>query len=156
VKSAAAPSSTLFDSAQKQMDELYFGRIAKMAGSENPYKLWWELGQMMTTYVTVERNNNDLKATDENLVKLMERWKQCSVLDTGKTANQSIMFVRQLWNMLLLARVITIGALLRDESRGSHYKAEFPERNDEKFMKTTIARYSAPDDHGPRITYEEI
>ena len=66
------------------------------------------------------------------------------------------MFTRQLWNMLVLARVITVGALMRDESRGSHYKPEFPERDDEKFMKTTIAqlRRRRPTT-GPKITYED-
>jgi succinate dehydrogenase / fumarate reductase flavoprotein subunit len=155
VKNLGAPSSATLDSAKKQMDELYFGKLAKMEGPENPYKLWWELGQMMTTYVTVERNNKDLKTTDEKIQEMMTRWTNCSVLDTGKTANQSVMFMRQLWNMLCLARVITIGALLRDESRGSHYKEEFPDRNDEKFMKTTIAKYDS-NGHGPKITYEEI
>jgi succinate dehydrogenase / fumarate reductase flavoprotein subunit len=87
---------------------------------------------------------------------MMERWKKCSVLDTGKTANQALMFTRHVWNMLVLARVITVGALLRDESRGSHFKPEFPDRNDDKFMKTTIAKYDAAEGHGPKITYEEI
>jgi succinate dehydrogenase / fumarate reductase flavoprotein subunit len=45
---------------------------------------------------------------------------------------------------------------MRDESRGSHYKAEFPDRNDEKFMKTTMAKYDAGANHGPKITYEDI
>ena len=44
--------------------------------------------------------------------------------------------------MLQLARVITIGALNRDESRGAHYKPDFPERNDEEFMKTTMATFN--------------
>ncbi len=72
------------------------------------------------------------------------------MLDTGKNANQSVMFLRQLWNMLCLARVITVGALMRDESRGSHFKPEFPDRNDEKYLKTTMASYDAKDNHGPR------
>jgi succinate dehydrogenase / fumarate reductase, flavoprotein subunit len=49
--------------------------------------------------------------------------------------------------------VITIGALLRNESRGAHYKPEFPERDDENFLKTTKARFT-PD--GPEITYEDV
>jgi succinate dehydrogenase / fumarate reductase flavoprotein subunit len=149
----SAPS-TIFD-AEKQKTQARYDQIGKMDGPENPYKLWWELGQMMTTYVTVVRKNSELKTVDENLQKMMERWKQCSVLDTGKTANQSVMFMRQLWNMLLLSRVIAVGALMRDESRGSHYKPEFPDRNDDKYMKTTMAEYNA-DGHGPKITYKEI
>jgi succinate dehydrogenase / fumarate reductase flavoprotein subunit len=63
------------------------------------------------------------------------------------------MFARQLKNMLELARVITVGALNRNESRGSHFKPEFPERDDENWLKTTMASYS-PD--GPVLTYEAV
>lgn len=52
--------------------------------------------------------------------------------------------------MLELARVITLGALNRNESRGAHYKPEFPERNDEEWLKTTIAEWSA---EGPVFSY---
>jgi succinate dehydrogenase / fumarate reductase flavoprotein subunit len=150
-KLEAAPS-TVFEAEQKKTQAL-FDSIGKMEGPENPYKLWWELGQMMTTYVTVVRKNSELKTVDERLQQMIDRWKQCSVLDTGKTANQAVMFMRQLWNMLLLSRVITIGALMRDESRGSHYKPEFPDRNDEKYMKTTMAEI---DGTAPKITYKDI
>lgn len=150
-----APSSSLMEAEVKVVENRY-AELGKMNGEENPYKLWWELGQLMTTYVTVVRKNSDLRATDEKIQQMMERWKKCSVLDTGKTANQSLMFLQQVWNMLLLARVITVGALLRDESRGSHYKPEFPDRNDEKFMKTTMAKYDAKQNHGPAISYQDI
>ncbi len=155
IRSLPAAPSSVFESAKTQMKELYDG-LGKMDGPENPYKIWWELGQMMTTFVTVVRKNDELKKTDENIQQMMERWKKSNVLDTGKTANQSVMFMRQLWNMLLLARVITLGALARDESRGSHYKPDFPDRNDEKFMKTTMAHYDAANNHGTKLTYEEI
>ena len=61
--------------------------------------------------------------------------------------------MRQLWNMLELARVITLGALRRNESRGAHYKPEFPERDDANFLKTTKARWSSD---GPELTYEPV
>ncbi len=48
---------------------------------------------------------------------------------------------------------MTLGALLRNESRGAHYKPEFPERNDEEFLKTTKAKWTA---EGPQISYEEV
>jgi succinate dehydrogenase / fumarate reductase flavoprotein subunit len=60
---------------------------------------------------------------------------------------------RHLWNMLQLARVITLGALNRNESRGAHYKPDFPNRDDENFLKTTIAEYS---DEGPVLSYEAV
>jgi succinate dehydrogenase / fumarate reductase flavoprotein subunit len=58
--------------------------------------------------------------------------------------------------MLVLARVIVQGAILRDESRGSHYKPDFPERDDEKFMKTTMASFDAASHNGPKITYKDV
>ena len=56
--------------------------------------------------------------------------------------------------MLELARVIAQGALLRDESRGAHYKPDFPDRNDEKFLKTTKASFTGTE--GPRFEYEAV
>jgi succinate dehydrogenase / fumarate reductase flavoprotein subunit len=55
--------------------------------------------------------------------------------------------------MLELARVITLGALRRDESRGSHYKPDFPDRNDAQWLKTTLATWT-PD--GPRFAYAPV
>ena len=57
--------------------------------------------------------------------------------------------------MLELARVIVQGARLRDESRGAHYKPDFPERNDERFLKTTKASYTGSAE-SPRFEYEEV
>jgi succinate dehydrogenase / fumarate reductase flavoprotein subunit len=153
--SAGAAPASIFAREEKRLGELY-GQIGKKEGDENPYQIWWELGQLMTTYVTVERHNKELKMVDDKIQEMMQRWQRCSVLDTGKHANQALMFTRQLWNMLLLARVITLGAILRDESRGSHFKPEFPERNDEKFLKTTIADYDAGNNHAPKISYEPV
>ena len=57
--------------------------------------------------------------------------------------------------MLELARVIVKGAYLRDESRGAHYKPEFPERDDTHFLKTSKASFTGTID-GPRIVWEEV
>ena len=84
---------------------------------------------------------------------LKERYAHVGLADKGRAANQSLHFARQFGLMLDLAHVITLGARLRDESRGAHYKPEFPERDDKKFLKTTLAAYSAD---GPRISYEEV
>ena len=93
--------------------------------------------------------------TDAKIVELLERYRDVNLSDKSMWANTSFAFTRQLYNMLQLARVITQGAALRDESRGAHYKPDFPERNDEKFLKTTKA-YFAPDLDEPRFEYEEV
>ena len=66
-----------------------------------------------------------------------------------------MLFRSQLYNMLQLARVVAQGAGLRDESRGAHYKPDFPERDDERFLKTTKA-YFAPDADEPRFEFEAV
>jgi succinate dehydrogenase / fumarate reductase flavoprotein subunit len=150
-----APSSTLLDDAKKQMDALYFGKLAKLDGAENPYQLGWELGDWMTGNCTVVRENGKLRETEQKIDELMGRWEQVNALDASRAANQSLMYVRQLWNMLVIARVMVRGALMRDESRGAHYKPDFPKRDDARFLKTTIARYDATT-HEPKITYEPV
>lgn len=151
-KSAEDVSSSIFDREKKRQEEKYED-ILKMDGNENAYKLHKELGEWMTNNVTVVRHNKNLKETDAKIQELMERYKKISITDTAKWSNQGAAFTRQLWNMLELARVITIGALMRNESRGAHYKPEFPERDDENFLKTTKAKWT-PD--GPEITYEDV
>ena len=98
--------------------------------------------------MTVVRYNDRLEKTNEKIKELMERYKHINMNDTSRWSNQAASFTRQLWNMLELAQVMTLGALHRNESRGAHYKPEFPERNDEKFLKTTMAKYT-PD--GPEF-----
>jgi succinate dehydrogenase / fumarate reductase flavoprotein subunit len=107
----------------------------------------------MNDNVSVVRYNDKLQATDNTLRRLMERWRRIDVNDAARWSNQAVSFTRQLWNMLELARVITLGALRRDESRGAHYKPDFPERNDAQWLKTTLATW-APE--GPEFRYAPV
>ncbi len=127
--------------------------IIHSQGGENQYKLHEELGKVMTENVTVVRYNDRLQATDDKIRELQERFKNISINDSNLWATQAVPHARQFKNMLELARVITLGALNRNESRGAHYKPDFPERDDENFMKTTIAEYS---DEAPVFSYEAI
>lgn len=127
--------------------------LIRREGGENQYQIHEELGRIMTENVTVVRYNDRLKETDEKILELLDRWKNISINDTNLWATQAVPHARQLKNMLELARVITLGALNRNESRGAHYKPEFPERDDENWLKTTIAEYSA---EAPVFSYEEV
>jgi succinate dehydrogenase / fumarate reductase flavoprotein subunit len=107
----------------------------------------------MTKHATIIRYNAGLDEADAKLVELLHRFANVNLSDKSQWANTSFAFTRQLYNMLELARVITQGARLRDESRGAHYKPDFPERNDEKFLKTTKASFK---DGAPAFEYEEV
>jgi succinate dehydrogenase or fumarate reductase, flavoprotein subunit, Bacillus subtilis subgroup len=153
-KSSEEEQSALFDDALSREKEKY-RRITEMDGDENAYVLHKELGEWMTKYVTVVRENKTLLETDQHIQELMERYKHININDTSKWSNGGASFTRQLWNMMELARVITLGAYNRNESRGAHYKPEFPERNDEDWLKTTKAKYN-PETNGPDFEYEPV
>ena len=138
---------------EKKVQEEKWAKILNMKGSENAYLLHQELGDVMTENVTVIRYNDKLAATDKKIQELMKRWENIGLDDNIVWSSQNATFIRHLWNMMELARVITLGALQRDESRGAHYKPEFPERDDENWLKTTLAVWT-PD--GPELSYEPV
>lgn len=143
---------SVFEQArQLEIDDLT--RISGMGGTENVHKLWLELGFEMTRNVTIVRYNKDLEETYGRLHELEERWNNIDVLDASRTYNTSILFAKQLRDMFHLAKAITAGALARNESRGAHYKPEFPNRNDEEWLKTTMADYTP---EGPKLSYQEV
>ena len=143
-----------FEAEQKRQEE--FNRtLMSNQGTENPFRLWKEMGDIMSKHVTVTRENPALKETDAKLVELLERYRRVNLSDRSMWANTSFAFTRQLYNMLQLARVMTQGALLRDESRGSHYKPAFPERDDVNWLKTTKAYFAADADE-PRFEFAPV
>jgi len=147
-----ADGSRIYDQELKLQQEIN-DRLIKQSGDENQYVLHQEMGKWMTDNVTVVRYNEKLKATDNKLLELMDRYKRISINDSNLWATMALPHARHLANMLELARVITLGALNRNESRGAHYKPEFPDRDDENFLKTTIAEYSG---EGPVFSYDPV
>jgi succinate dehydrogenase / fumarate reductase flavoprotein subunit len=143
-------------------------------GSENPFTLHRELGQVMTDKVGVERDNRSLDEALATLADLEERSRHLSLDDRGPWANASLPYARQVQDMIVLARVIAAGARLRDECRGSHHKPEFemeipegkfpgdPEfddyvvrwkENNDRWLKTTVARHTP---EGPEIEFRPV
>jgi succinate dehydrogenase / fumarate reductase flavoprotein subunit len=162
VASKWKPAQEAFASEKKRWEETFAG-LARMQGGENPHRLNEELGDWMTDNVTVVRHNTKLSETLDKIAELSQRWKNCALTDRSGFANREISFINQFSNMLELARVMTQGALQRDESRGAHFKVKdlsaplegdnvFP-RDDANFLKTTIAEHT-PD--GPKISYRPV
>jgi succinate dehydrogenase / fumarate reductase, flavoprotein subunit len=151
---AAAPSNGHFEAEQKRQEAINIGLMSS-SGTENPFRIWRELGELMTKDCTVIRYNKNLIQTDAKLVELLERFQMVNLSDRSQWANTSIAFTRQLYNMLQLSRVIAQGAALRNESRGAHYKPDFPERDDANFLKTTKASF-APDADAPKFEFEPV
>jgi len=150
----AAASDGHFEAERKRQEEINAG-LMQSDGNENPFRLWRELGELMTKDCTVIRYNKNLQQTDAKLGELLERFRKVNLSDRSQWANTSFAFTRQLYNMLQLSRVIAQGARMRDESRGAHYKPDFPERDDKNWLKTTKA-YFAPDADEPKFEFEPV
>jgi succinate dehydrogenase / fumarate reductase flavoprotein subunit len=153
-KSTDGVSSTVFDAERKRQEEAN-ASLLQSNGTENPFRIWRELGVLMTKNCTVIRYNQPLQETDAKLVELLDRFNHINLSDRSQWANTSFIFTRQLYNMLQLSRVIAQGAAMRNESRGAHYKPDFPERDDKNWLKTTKA-YFAPDVDEPRFEFEPV
>src|SRR5258708_15801165 len=151
-KGADSTDSSVFSREQKKQEAKNQELISR-EGSENLMVIWRELGDTMTEHVTVTRINKNLEKADAKLVELAERFGRVNLSDRTICSNQTLNFARELGNMLLLARLITLGALARNESRGAHYKPEFPERDDANWLKTTRANYVNAD---IKLTYEQV
>jgi len=151
-KGSDAADANVFAREQKRQ-EAENQKLISREGSENLMVIWRELGNTMTEHVTVTRINKNLQAADAKLVELADRFNRVNLSDRTQWSNQTLNFARELGNMLLLARVITLGALARNESRGAHYKPEFPERDDANWLKTTRAKYVNGD---IKLTYEQV
>jgi len=152
-KGSEITDEELATAAKECQDE--YDAILKMNGSENAHELHHELGDLMNKYVTIERVNKDLDYCFDEVKKILKRWDNIGLVDKGTWANQEAMFARQLRNMIIYALVVTKAARMRDESRGAHYKREYPTRDDERFMKITVVAFDQATEE-PKISYEEF
>lgn len=147
-------SSLIFANALREEENLKNNLMAR-DGGENVHLLSDELADSMVKYVTVKRDNADLVKTIEKIKEIKERYNNITLADRSQFANQVYAFANQFGAMVELAEVITVGALLRNEFRGAHYKPEFPHRDDKNWLKTTIATYDSAK-KCPVITYEAV
>ena len=145
-------SSNIYDEAIG-IEEAFKKDLLGRDGPENVHKLHDELANVMVANVTVKRNNKDLVDTLDKIKEIRQRYQRISLDDKGQFVNQTYQFAHQFSSMLELALVITKGALLRDEFRGSHFKTKYPNRDDENWLKTTLATY---DPNEPKIDYEPV
>jgi succinate dehydrogenase / fumarate reductase, flavoprotein subunit len=151
--SADVPQSAYDEVAGREQSKQ--DHLLSNTGNENPYLLWQEMGQWMTDNCTVVRHNDRLEKTLARSQEWKERYKGVKLSDTGMWTNQNLSFARALGDMILMSEAVLKGALLRNESRGAHYKPAFPDRDDVNFLKTTIATYN-PQTNSADITYAPV
>ncbi len=130
----------LFDAAVEN-EQQKMRRLIESDGDANPYELHQRLGDEMTESCTVVREEGRMRRAYDAVIEMIAHYRRVRLSDTGSWTNQNLSFTRALGDMLIYAEAILIAAIERKESRGSHYRPDYPERDDEKFHNTTIAKY---------------
>ncbi len=126
-------------------------KIADLMASDGQEKVGAiaaEMQEMMMDKVSVFRTADGLKGALAKIGELKDRYRNISVQDKGNCFNRDLLDALELGNMLDLAEVIAMGALYREESRGAHSREDFPQRDDEQFLKHTMVRRT---EDGPQI-----
>jgi len=122
-------------------------------GDENVYQLRRELRATMDSCVGVFRNGDDLAKALKKVVEIRGRAQQAPVVDQSRIYNSNLIHALELENLVDLAEVTVAGALAREESRGAHARRDFPTRDDEKWLKHTLAFHAAD---RPRFEHKPV
>ncbi|MGP1309022.1 MAG: succinate dehydrogenase flavoprotein subunit [Phycisphaerales bacterium] len=139
-EAAVNRSQGVYDNGVKQQEAI-IKRLVDSKGDENPYLLHKELGAEMTEASTVVKSGPRLKQAIERVESMRDRFSRISLDDSGMWTNQSLSFARALDDMFILAEANLRAGLAREESRGSHYRTDFTERDDSRFLKTSVAKF---------------
>ncbi len=153
-KGTESIAHSVFEHEQKRQEAKNAALIAQ-DGTENPITSWKELGDVMTEHVTQTRiNKKSLRVPYAKLAELSARYrKDQSQRPHTLVESRRSTRARTRKHAHPRARVITIGAFYRNESRGAHYKPDFPDRDDANWLKTTRAKWVNND---IELTYEPV
>ncbi|HUX06934.1 MAG TPA: succinate dehydrogenase/fumarate reductase flavoprotein subunit [Acidobacteriota bacterium] len=130
-----------------------YGDFLEKNGPENLYEIKHELRALMDKHFGVFRTGESMSEGLDKVKKLRERFSNISVKDKNRTYNTNLMNAIETENLLILAEVAVKAGLTRQESRGAHSRRDFPVRDDDKWLKHTLAHYT-PD--GPELDYKPV
>ena len=122
-------------------------------GKEKVGDIMAGMQEIMMENVSVFRTESPVTAALEKIRELKERYEQIALQDKGHCFNRDLLDALELGYMLDLAEVIALGALHRKESRGAHFREDFPDRDDAKFLVHTLVRHT---NKGPQISEKPV
>jgi len=145
VRSAAPPAGA---AGFLRREQERIAGLMKNDGPERPWQVRDELGRVLAVHLGLVRAK-DRMAEALSLVRALKvRAGRVCLEDTSRTFNTDLITALELGSLVELAETVVAGALAREESRGAHYRSDFPQRNDANWLRHTLCRY-APD--GPRL-----
>ena len=137
------------EAALKDEEARVFDRFSS-TGKESSYALRKELQKTMDSQVGVYRTGPDLEAALNRIKELKQLVPNIQVKDHGRIYNTDLLSALESDNLLDLAEIVVAGALARTESRGAHSRRDFPQRDDDNWLKHTLAYYTP---EGSRLDY---
>ncbi|MFJ9372112.1 succinate dehydrogenase flavoprotein subunit [Streptomyces sp. NPDC101455] len=144
------------DPAQQVVDQVE--HLRNSTGTERVAVIRRELQECMDANVMVFRTEQTIKTAVEKIAELRERYRNVSIQDKGRRFNTDLLEAIELGNLLDLAEVMAVSALARKESRGGHYREDYPNRDDVNFMRHTMAYREVGDDgtESIRLDYKPV
>jgi succinate dehydrogenase / fumarate reductase flavoprotein subunit len=127
--------------------------VGRHSGPRRVSELKAELGETMDKYVAVFRDETGLREALETVRRLKEEATDVSIDDKGTVFNQDVLGALELDFMLDNAEAIVLSALERKESRGAQHRTDYPERNDEEWLKHITVEANGGE---PEIAYSEV
>ncbi len=137
------------ENARESFDRLFSGK-----GDESPARIREELQHVMMDQVGVFREQAGLEHAVEKVRELKERYTRVRVQDQSRVFNTDVLEAWELRNLLDVAEVTAVSALNRTESRGAHSREDYPNRNDEEWLKHTLAYRT--EDGGVELRYKPV
>jgi succinate dehydrogenase flavoprotein subunit len=148
------PTAVVQDALEREQAKLT--AMLSGRGTESAQELRVAMQQTMTAKVGIFRRGKDLEQAVDELVKLLARSRNIGVRYRAAGANPELVAAYRTQKMLKLALTIAYGALVRTESRGAHYREDYPRRNDAEWLKRTLAVWKNEEDTLPTLTYEAL
>jgi succinate dehydrogenase / fumarate reductase flavoprotein subunit len=146
------PRTNALERALKR-DEDNLNQMLKSNGKENPHKINNELRKLMPEKAGIFRNEKQMSEGLAQIKALKERFKKIRPVASGRSFNLDKVWFLEIKGNLDVAEAVVAGALARKESRGSHFRRDFPTRDDANFMKHTLAIHTP---EGPKLSYREV
>ena len=145
--------ASLKEQAEK-VEEKIRELIQRGNGTESIAGIRKEMADSLEDGAGIYRTEETLQSTCDKIRELRKRFRGIELHDKSNVFNTDLFQALELGNLLELAQTVAEGALARKESRGSHQRLDFEERDDENFLKHTLAFYQG--DETPRIDYHDV
>ena len=143
--------SDFVERERRALDRLQHG-----GGNESAVDIRVAMQELMTSKVGIFRTGQDLQAAVDGLQQLLVRSRDIGLKCRSGGANPELVTAYRVQKMLKLALCVACGALARTESRGAHYRDDFPRRNDADWLKRTLATWKTDGDSLPTLGYEPL